>query len=65
VILDWLTQDFTDPFARDCQAHVAFGRDAKAEFRNLVLEAAQHLGTRDLVLLPIDTSCYQGVLCLK
>jgi hypothetical protein len=65
VILDWLTQDFTDLLARDCRARVAFWCDAKAEFRNLVLEAAQHLSTRDLVLLPIDTSRHQGALWLK
>jgi hypothetical protein len=65
VILDWLTQDFADLFARDRRTRVTLWCDAKAEFRNLVPEASEHFSTRDLVLLAFDTSRHQGARWLK
>jgi hypothetical protein len=51
VILDWLTQDFADLFARDRRARVALWCDAKAEFRDLVPEASEHFSSHDLMPL--------------
>ena len=65
MILDWLTQDFADLFARDRRARVALWCDAKAEFRNLLPEVSEHFSVRDLVLLAFDTSKHQGALWLK
>jgi hypothetical protein len=64
VILEWLTQDFADLFARDRRARAALWCDAKAEFCDFVPEVSEYFGTRDLVLPAFDRR-HQGALWLK
>ena len=60
MILDWLTQDWTDLLTRDARARVVLWCDAKAEFRTNLPELTEHLAARDLVLLGFDPAQKHG-----
>jgi hypothetical protein len=65
VILDWLSQDLSDLFARDGRARVALWCDAKAEFQHLVPSLQGRLAGDGIALLAFDLSQDRGALWLK
>lgn len=65
MILEWLLHDFIDLFARDNRARIALWPDAKAEFDDVLSQAAARFADAGLALLAFDNTQNHAAFWLK